>query len=171
VYLGYNGTYGYYDVNHPDKATNSLLGTKEWHLLTATFADNGFSIYIDGILKFTQSNNLAFASTCTDFRSAKNIFSESDVFYLGYGSWWGTAPVMIDDVCIFNKALSDEEVAQLYSIQQNVKNDLTTGIRRQKRDEKSLTDGEIFDIQGCKRERPQNGIYILNGHKVFISTK
>ena len=60
---------------------------------------------------------------------------------------------------------------QLYSIQQNVKNDLTTGIRRQKRDEKSLIDGEIFDIQGRKRERPQNGIYILNGHKVFISTK
>ena len=171
VYLGYNGTYGYYDVNHPDKATNSLLGVNEWHLLTATFADNGFSIYIDGILKFTQSNNLAFASTCTDFKSSKNIFSDSDVFYLGYGSWWGTAPVMIDDICIFNKALSDEEVAQLYSIQQNVKNDLTTGIRRQKRDEKSLADGEIFDIQGRKRERPQNGIYILNGHKVFISTK
>jgi arabinan endo-1,5-alpha-L-arabinosidase len=119
AYLGFNGTGGWFDCNHPDNVTDAIP-VGEWAMVTVTIDATGFAIYIDGKLKYDISTQFAWAdgggSTADKFNypSVINLLSSSPFFYLGYGSWWGSADLLLDDLLLYNGALTAAEVSALY---------------------------------------------------------
>jgi arabinan endo-1,5-alpha-L-arabinosidase len=119
AYLGFNGTGGWFDCNWPDNVTNAIA-VNEWNMVTVTLDATGFSIYINGEKRYDKTQQLAWNSNDAiapaDFNYSHliNLIKSSAFFYLGYGSWWGSAALLDDDLLIYNGALTDAEVAALY---------------------------------------------------------
>lgn len=116
AYLGFNGTGGWFDCNKPDIITNAIE-VQEWNLVTVTVDKNSFGIYINGHLVYTQNKYAALGSSsdiaalCSN---VVNLLSSADDFYLGYGSFWGSAPLLMDNLKIYSRALSQADIAKLY---------------------------------------------------------
>lgn len=117
MYLGYNGTGGWFDINHPDdnkaSATNAVAA-KEWALVTVSITGNSVSMYVNGILMYTYDQNKHYQGDLTDRTYPLKLLSSSADFYTGYGSWWGSSPLYMDNIRIYNRALSDKDVLKLY---------------------------------------------------------
>lgn len=121
AYLGYNGTvnstWGYFDCNHPGTVITEAIEAREWSLVTVTLKQDGFGIYVDGRLVYTQNQNGGFAGSAGAASLCANVLavlSSADYFYLGYGSWWGAAPLSMDNLKIYNRALTEADVSKLY---------------------------------------------------------
>ena len=119
AYLGFNGTGGWFDCNHGDTATNALQANK-WHLVTVSMNSNNFAICIDGVKRYdkdtTNTWNSLDAKGYGDMgRSLLNLLSSAQNFYLGYGSFWGSADVLMDSLRIYSRALTEADIAQLYN--------------------------------------------------------
>ncbi|NDV77567.1 LamG domain-containing protein [Dysgonomonas sp. 511] len=119
AYLGFNGTGGYFDCNWPETPTNAIP-MNEWAQLTVTADIDGFAIYVNGVKKYTQSSYAAWgandgiSSADFNFNHVINLLNSADYFYLGYGSWWGSLDILVDDLMIYNKTLSESQVKELY---------------------------------------------------------
>ena len=114
AYIGYNGTGGWFDANHSETVTNAIPVGK-WSLVTVSATGTGFSIYINGALEYTESYTDAYGSgNFTGYANVPALIASADTFYLGYGSWWGTNPCMVDDLMFYNKALNNAEASALY---------------------------------------------------------
>lgn len=117
MYLGYNGTGGWFDINHPDpdkaSATNAVAA-KEWALVTVSITGNSVNMYVNGTLMYSYDQNKHYQGTLTDRTYPLKLLSSSADFYTGYGSWWGSAPLYMDNIRIYNRALSDKDVLKLY---------------------------------------------------------
>lgn len=115
MYLGYNGTGGWFDLNHADTPTNAM-DKDIWKLVTVTIKDNDIGIYIDGTLTYTFDQRKAYAqSDGCDRTYPLKLISSAASFYTGYGSWWGSAPLYMDNIRIYNRALSELDVMKLYN--------------------------------------------------------
>jgi hypothetical protein len=82
------------------------LPLNEWHFLAATFVANSTrNIYLDG--------QLVASGTCGGH------FINNSPFWIGNSQVWGPRffPGRIDDVAIFNRALSTEEIQSIYTQQ------------------------------------------------------
>lgn len=77
-----------------------ILKSNEWQHLTGTFDGNRIKVYVNGIIR--QSRDWAFPMN-----------SNTNPFYIG-GAIWGNMFGLIDDVRIYNRALTPEEVQALY---------------------------------------------------------
>lgn len=120
AYLGYNGTVNginkWFDLNRADKTTGNIW-TNQWHYVTVSLGKSDFGIYVDGKLvcdksKYTLYAGSSYAAAAEDML---NVISSSDRFYLGYGSFWGSAPAYMDNVRIYSRALNIGDVAVLYN--------------------------------------------------------
>ncbi|MHB0945763.1 MAG: LamG domain-containing protein [Sedimentisphaerales bacterium] len=87
----------------------NAIPLNQWHLVTATFDNGAAKIYIDGILD--NSKTMAVASIMND---AQPLTIGGTWSYCGTDTWLGVK-TMMDDVRIYNYALSDVEVAALYN--------------------------------------------------------
>ena len=117
TYMGYNGPQGYMDYNHPGSVTLNTLPTNKWVLLTLSYTADGFNLYIDGKLTATESNYGAYAdgnNFSKNWQALLDQISAADNLYLGYGSFWGSAPVQYDDLLLYDRALTAGDVAHLY---------------------------------------------------------
>jgi len=119
TYLGFNGTGGWFDCNHGDTATNAISANK-WHLVTVSMGSSNFSICIDGVKRYDKNTantwNSFESKTYDDMgRSLLNLLSSAQDFYLGYGSFWGSADVLMDSLRIYSRALTEADIAQLYN--------------------------------------------------------
>lgn len=119
AYLGFNGTGGYFDCNWPDNVTEAIA-IGEWNMVSVTVSINGFTIYINGAKKYDKMQQHAWGANDGitpldfDYSHVIRLLQSSDNFYLGYGSWWGSAPVYMDNLMIYSRALSDGEISELY---------------------------------------------------------
>ncbi|MBQ9140919.1 MAG: family 43 glycosylhydrolase, partial [Lachnospiraceae bacterium] len=115
AYIGFNGTGGWFDANHAETVTNAIP-VGEWSLVTVATDANGFDIYIDGALAYSEAYTAAFGSGngFADYASVNNLIASADTFYLGYGSWWGSAPFRADDLRFYDRALTAADVDALY---------------------------------------------------------
>jgi hypothetical protein len=122
AYLGFNGTGGWFDCNHPDGGTTNAITPEVWQMVTITIQENNFEIYVDGVKKYDKSNPLgwgsldAVAAGSYDYAVVMNLLKSCSYFYLGYGSWWGSSPLYMDDLMIYNRVLSGGEILDLYEL-------------------------------------------------------
>ncbi|KAA6351683.1 hypothetical protein EZS27_000954 [termite gut metagenome] len=120
AYLGFNGTGGWFDCNHPDGGTTNAIASGEWNMVTVSIDMTGFWVYVNGKLLYNINNQLAWgaidgvAPGKFDYQSVIKLIKSSSNFYLGYGSWWGSSDLLIDDLLIYKGTLTETEVSALY---------------------------------------------------------
>lgn len=119
AFLGYNYNGGevYFDCNNGATVTNAI-GRGSWKLVTVTADRDGYGIYIDGKMRYNKQQNAAFAGTSGyDEAMGKrllDLFNTSRHFYIGYGGYWGSGELSVDNLKIYSKAMGDLEIAKLY---------------------------------------------------------
>lgn len=119
AFLGYNYNAGevYFDCNNGATVTNAI-GSGKWKLVTVSIDKDGYGIYIDGEMKYNKQENAAFAGTSGYDEAMGNrlldLFNTSNHFYIGYGGYWGSGALSVDNLKIYSAALGDSEIAKLY---------------------------------------------------------
>ena len=176
AYLGYNDNAGtYFDINHPDNGAFTDIPVGQWALVTITVGStNGVRIYVNGANK---SPHAVASSTGTvtpkTLPVAEVIAKVTSMryFYLGLGSFWGSADCCIDDLMIYNRELSATDVRALNTMANRVtdftKGEGGTGIHELS-DVKCQTSNDVYDLTGRRVTAPIHGLYIINGKKVLI---
>jgi beta-xylosidase len=175
TYLGFNGTGGWFDANYPTTAINDLE-TAAWHLLTLTCTSTGWTLYLDGQARYTESSNRSFnkSDDFSDYASVLRLLASAADFYLGYGSWWGSAPIYVDDLTLYDRALTAADVHALYVAQltDTFRPDVSTSAIEAIRPDRSTPSAApasgTYDLQGRRVARPAHGLYIVNGKRVFL---
>lgn len=175
-YLGYNDNNGtWFDVNHPETKVVDRIKAGAWRQITVTFSkDNGYMFYRDGV-KYT-STNMKYTGSVEqgefDWSKVTAFVTSAAYFNLGLGSFWGSAEAKFDDLLIYNRELSADDVASLYTelTRVNPFNAGTiTGVEDIVAEEPaSQTVQGIYDLMGRRVEVPSKGIYIVNGKKVLF---
>ncbi len=117
-YLGYNltenGTNYWADINHPEDVTISDVTPKAWKLLTVTFSSDNAKIFVDGSLRYDIKNVSRGSTSTENCQKILRLISSSEKYYFGYGSWWGSSPLLLDNLRIYDRALSNADVAGIY---------------------------------------------------------
>jgi len=114
VYFGVNppntGCSGQITVNS-SYVNNQNISLNQWHCLVSTFENGVQKLYIDGILIQTKNTGFTTLNQCNN----------SDI---RIGSWWSGDPQLfkgiIDDIRIYNRALTEDEVNFFCGITQSV---------------------------------------------------
>ena len=148
----------------------------EWHLVTFTFSQTGgYALFVDG--KQYLSTNLAYTGSVEKdaFNNALvlNHVATSKYFYLGLGSFWGSADACFDDVMIYNRALTSTDVRGLYTMlsRSNPFDDGTiVGIDDVDASSavSSFGNGATFSLGGAIVPNPHGCIIIKDGKKVLL---
>ncbi|MBO4665234.1 MAG: family 43 glycosylhydrolase [Bacteroidaceae bacterium] len=176
-YVGFNDSKGnWFDVNHPDKKTMGQLGTNEWHLVTLTYSlANGYKIYVDGSAISATTN--VWSGSMTEAEFDRSLVMEhirtSAYLYLGMGSFWGSADVQFDDLLVYDRELTMDDVRGLNTMLNRV-NDFSpeaVSIDFVTTDAESASPSSygIYDLMGRKVSVPRKGMYIVNGKKVIVT--
>ena len=119
AFLGYNYNDGevYFDCNNGATVTNAI-GSGKWKLVTVSIDRDGYGIYIDGEMKYNKQQNAAFAGTSGYDEAMGNrlldLFNTSNHFYIGYGGYWGSGALSVDNLKIYSAALGNAEISKLY---------------------------------------------------------
>lgn len=175
-YIGFNDNNGnWFDINHPDKKVINSIKPGEWHLVTFTMSkENGCKLYLDGTAYYSTNmvwNASTSAANTFDYTKTLDFVKSAKYFYLGLGSFWGSADACFDDLMIYNRELSAADVKGLNTALNRVNDFSPEGvvavdeITVDTPSEKNNVEG-IFDLMGRKVYQPGKGIYIVNGKKV-----
>ena len=97
----------------PLAESTTLVATQEWQQVAVVFTTNSCSFYINGVLCGTNAG---------DFSIPDDLDCDSESIGCWNGSGFLTSQRLryiggIDDVRIYNRALSDEEIGRLYQIE------------------------------------------------------
>ena len=104
---GVSNSISYYDNEIPYyNSTKNNWNLNQWYLLTLVHTGTKISLYIDGAFDSEYFNNYS-----------PNIQGSAIVYdlYFGYEVQWGYFIGDIDDVALWNRALSAQEIQQLYT--------------------------------------------------------
>lgn len=106
-----NGTPGF-ELNSSSTNTYNMvqasdsLGKNSWHMVTVVYASGQLKFYTDGVLTDTKTNSVsAFKQSIAPLYIGTRYLSP----------WTGGFIGMIDDIRIYNRALSDQEITALYN--------------------------------------------------------
>ena len=112
-YIGYN-IGAWIDLNHPNSVTTNDLTFSAWNFVTVTFSrTDGVKVYVDGVHKPFQSNSNGDATL--DYNALMvDFIQDCPDFYFGYGSWWGSANAMFDELLIYDRPLTADDAKALY---------------------------------------------------------
>jgi len=179
-----------FDINRPNDAGSNAtdyipVGT--WALVTVTVsATGGVALYVDGVKKahktFTSTagtaGTAAAAARLFDYQAVLDFITTAGYMQLGAGSLWGSAEADIDDLLIYDRALSATDIRGLVTLANRVTDFGPEGlvdIQDVKNGWQSDAQGvTIFDMSGrqMKTTNPttslKQGLYIINGRKVFV---
>jgi len=111
-YVGYNGTGGYFDCHNNNNTHEMKAG--EWTMFTLVMTTDEFTVYYNDEVKFTNTNNGAYAGDLQGYQNVLDMFTSAANFYFGYESWWKAAPAMIDDLLLISRPVSEKEVKLIY---------------------------------------------------------
>ena len=176
-YVGYNSGKGdWVDINHPTNYTEVPISTGQWHLVSLTMSrDKGIKLYIDGTLVdnniYTGNLNGTEISKASafDYNLIIDHIINCPQLTLGYGSFWGSPEVCIDDLILHNRVLSRLEINSLKQIMNRVY-DIggTVGVHPLPYAPRTIDSEHLYDLSGRRIENPQPGIYIQGGHKIIV---
>ena len=139
---------------------------------------NGYKLYLDCSVYYTSNMVYAGSADKAEFDRQKvlDFVTSAQYFYLGLGSFWGSAEACFDDLIIYNRELATTDVKGLNTMLNRVNafNDGTVvGIDGIEDDPASATAADaakagIYDLMGRKVEAPGKGLYIVDGKKVWF---
>ena len=171
-YMGYNSGKGnWIDINYPTAYTEEPIGTGRWHLVTVTISrSQGVKLYVDGtpVDSYTYAGNLNGAEiskgSSFDYDLIVDHIVNCPKLTLGYGSFWGSPNVNIDDLVLHNRILSRSEINGLKQMLNRVYDiGLSTGINTPHR--ALPAEPALYDLSGRHIGHPQGGVYIQEGKK------
>jgi len=119
----------------------------------------------------------AGSATASEFDRSKvlNAIPTLRYFYLGSGSFWGSADAYFDDLMIYDRSLSADDVKGLYTLLTRVNpfdDGTIVGIDQVSADEPAAAESParegVYDLMGRKVMNPRQGLYIMNGKKVWV---
>ena len=116
AFFGYNNNEVYFDCNNGRTVTNAI-GNGTWKLVTVTVDKDGYGIYIDGKMKYSKLEYVTYDGAAFDDAMAErllDLFNKADNFYIGYGGFWGSGALSVDNIKIYNTSLGNYEVSKLY---------------------------------------------------------
>ena len=97
--------------------SNTPISLNQWHNIVLTYEGFTVKLYIDGVLTATK----AFTSTMNISGNSGISIGESKQA----NGYWGNTDGKIDDIAIWNRALSSSEIATLYNNQSLSVNEFT----------------------------------------------
>lgn len=186
-YLGFNDNAGHwFDVNYPEvneahtSAQSKIVDRIDagtWRLITVTYSKaNGYTFYRDGT-KYSSANMVyAGSETKDEFNRGLvlDFVKSATYFYLGFGSFWGSAEACFDDVLIYNRELSSDDVKGLNTLLNRVSpfSDGTIvgveGLVAPAPSSESVLRKGIFDLTGRPVQHPAKGLYIIDGKATLV---
>lgn len=175
-YMGYNSGKGnWIDINYPTTYTAEPIGIGQWHLVNITISrTQGIKLYIDGTLveDYTYAGDLnggeVNKGNSFDYNLIVDHIIDCPQLTLGYGSFWGSPNVNIDDFVLHNRVLSRSEINALKQIMNRVydiSSGINTGIHSHAT---TYTENFLYDLTGRHVARPSRGIYIQDRKKVVV---
>ena len=182
LYLGYNNNGDtWLDVNHPSTTNPTVLTVGDWHLITLTFSRKstvGVKFYVDGVEY--RANTYAgavgeksvAAKSEFDYNTIVDHLTKCKEFYLGYGSFWGSAKASYDDVVVYDRPLSLLEVLALKTMENRNCNlaQVVTGIEELPLVPSSSRRQGCYDLSGRRLLNGQPkapGLYIKDGRLII----
>ena len=163
--------------NFPDGDSNKGLPTDEWiHIaLTYNSFDGAMKLYVNGVEKAisTVNGSQSGAGVTTlsrfDFAEVVNFVRNCPTMFLGYGSFWGSSNVYYDDLMVFDRVLTADDVTALHVAENSGHN--FTGIDEVTTTRKS-TDSSVYNLNGQRVgtsvDGLPRGIYIRQGKKFIV---
>lgn len=121
-YFGYNGSNGYVDLNCPHSLPGpsdkqGYLKNSKWNLVTTTITEDEVIVYVNGskILSTLDKNYVAGQNTEYMNRVITLLKTADTIEIGGHNLYWGSANMLVDDFELYDTALSNEQVAKLYT--------------------------------------------------------
>lgn len=165
AYIGFNNGSTWFDINHPNNGATNYLPTGKWAFVTVTMNSSGVSLYIDGVKKAQKS----FAGSAA-YGTALAFLRSASFMQLGTGSFWGSADCYIDDLLVYKRALTAQDVKLLTIMAGRTNTDFTAIEPLNSQPSAINPQPSIYDLSGRRitSTPTQRGIYIINGKKVVV---
>lgn len=175
-YIGFNNGSDWFDINHPGTVISDNIPVGQWCHVTLTVSrDNGCTLYING----AQIRDFAYTGACNgrsitepqefDHDLVLDFIEACPNFYLGYGSFWGSVDVRMDDLIIYSRELERTDVRALNTMCNRVTDfgpenggSAVPAIRQD-----ATAPRQIYDLSGRPVNQMRKGIYIINGRKTL----
>ena len=185
LYTGFNSKDldgAWLDINHPETVVRKELGGTRWHHVSIVFSPlstTGVRIYVDGANtstndKFNGKIDDKDVTTRSgfDYKKILTHIASCDKFYLGYGSFWGSAPACFDDVMVYDRALALYDAQALYKTVNYAFDfeNYVTGIHSvPAATPQNARPNTVYDLSGRRLNgNPSKGIYIRGGKKYIV---
>ncbi len=178
TYVGYNNAAGnWIDLNHPTTVTTDNAPANTWTYVTLTMSrTEGPKLYINGKAKEFQavagSQNTANISEISAFNydEVVSFVASCPKMYLGYGSFWGSLNASYDDLAVYSRVLSSDDVALLAAAAAAGQD--ITAISTVTIDTERAADANVYNLNGQRVGTSLNGlpsgIYIKGGKKYIV---
>lgn len=174
AFFGYNNGDTYFDCNNGATVTNAI-GRNNWKLVTVTADKDNYGIYIDGELKYNKAKNAAYAGSAYDEAMGNrllSLFNSSSSFYIGYGGFWGSGALSVDNLKIYSKALDQYSISKLY---QEEKDKRDKDVAAEKNDTNTTQNQDNTDKQPTQ-DQPTTGstigkTYTVGSLKYKVTSK
>lgn len=178
-YVGFNNGAGdWMDLNHPNAVVSDNIPVGEWCLVTLTLSrEGGLVLYINNgrVRDWTCAGTCHGAEVTSakdfDYDMVMDFIQSCPDFYLGYGSFWGSVDVRLDDLIFYSRDLSSGDVRALNTMANRVTDfaDLENGssVEGVKCVEERPSNGMVYDLSGRPVRQMKKGIYIVGGKKVL----
>ena len=140
-----------------------IFTTKRWRHVAVTFANDAITVYLDG-RQTARSTNISIRPR--DFRPIFNYIGRSQ--FVADPTLRGN----VDDIQIYNYALSADDIARLYKLEtvgiEGIKEGNQTQFSQRGLNAKNAP--EVYDLSGRRLQRPvRRGVNIVEGKKVVIT--
>lgn len=169
-YVGYTNQTDTFAINYPKTAKTDIPKDKWSHVVMTISAEDGINVYVNKLKR-----SKVFASTMGnvaadfDYSLVLKTLSTASYFNIGYGNGIATAEADYDDLIIYDRALSKDDVELLYSKATRVTDFASdaTGIEDVMAEGGVTVMDGIYDLSGRKLDvrsasELRRGIYVVS---------
>lgn len=136
--IGGNDSAGSRPAVTPEAANNILVEGSEtafnWHMITAVIDNGKATLYYDGAQVGASTDAITFPSVTADDRS----------FYLGVNAWDKPYAGLVDELYVYDRALTADDVKELYDATKTVADQQELKVETIEWDKPALSDPNEF---------------------------
>ena len=187
AYFNYSNGTDNIDINYPTRTTGYITPGQWNHVVVTISPSTGITVYVNATAKanttYTYKGNVGGSEITrkaqVPFQDILSFIRNCPKFYLGYGGNNTSADMLIDDLFLYNRCLTQKEIRALYFLANRVYSfaeDITSGISSplapgSAGESCKATDGQLYDLTGRKvnSSAPQRGVYIRNHKKIVVN--